>query len=140
MTSRMLLLASVDPYLGKYYSKMWIQKNILHLTEEEVDEMQKEIEQEGPDVAVPGSPMDMQTVQQQAVMAQQQKDAAAQQQQTFPTGGPEEDDGNEPKPLKMQEQIIDATSPPKDLTEEEKKLITSMTRFMDSMAEDNSNV
>ena len=137
MTARMVLLATVDPFLGKYYSKNWVQKNVLHLTEEEIDEMEAEIKKEGPEVAVPGSPMDMQTIQQQASAAQQQQAAAAQQQQQFPSGGPEDDDGGEPPPLKVQEQT---EANPKELTEEEKKLITSMTRFMDSMAEDNSNV
>ena len=133
MTSRMVLLATVDPFLGKYYSKNWVQKNVLRLTEKEIDELEAEIKKEGPDVAVPGSPMDMQTIQQQASAAQQQQAAAAQQQQQFPSGGPEDDDGGEPQPLKVQEQT---EANPKELTEEEKKLITSMTRFMDSMAED----
>jgi hypothetical protein len=133
MTSRMVLLATVDPFLGKYYSKNWVQKNVLRLTEEEIDELEAEIKKEGPEVAVPGSPMDMQTIQQQASAAQQQQAAAAQQQQQFPSGGPEDDDGGEPQPLKVQEQT---EANPKELTEEEKKLITSMTRFMDSMAED----
>ena len=139
MTSRMVLLATVDPFLGKYYSKNWVQKNVLRLTEEEIDELEAEIKKEGPEVAVPGSPMDMQTIQQQAAAAQQQQAAAAQQQQKFPSGGPEDDDGGEPRPLKVQEQT-ETEANPKELTEEEKKLITSMTRFMDSMAEDNSNV
>ena len=139
MTSRMVLLATVDPFLGKYYSKNWVQKNVLRLTEEEIDELEAEIKKEGPEVAVPGSPMDMQTIQQQASAAQQQQAAAAQQQQKFPSGGPEDDDGGEPRPLKVQEQT-ETEANPKELTEEEKKLITSMTRFMDSMAEDNSNV
>lgn len=139
MTSRMVLLATVDPFLGKYYSKNWVQKNVLRLTEEEIDELEAEIKKEGPEVAVPGSPMDMQTIQQQAAAAQQQQAAAAQQQQQFPSGGPEDDDGGEPRPLKVQEQT-ETEANPKELTEEEKKLITSMTRFMDSMAEDNSNV
>jgi len=132
MTARMVLLATVDPFLGKYYSKNWVQKNVLRLTEEEIDEMEEEIKKEGPEVAVPGSPMDMQTIQQQVSSAQQQQASSAQQQQ-FPSGAPEDDDGGEPPPLEVQEQTETNL---KELTEEEKKLITSMTRFMDSMAED----
>jgi len=132
MTARMVLLATVDPFLGKYYSKNWVQKNVLRLTEEEIDEMEEEIKKEGPEIAVPGSPMDMQTIQQQVSSAQQQQASSAQQQQ-FPSGAPEDDDGGEPPPLEVQEQTETNL---KELTEEEKKLITSMTRFMDSMAED----
>ena len=132
MTSRMVLLATVDPFLGKYYSKNWVQKNVLRLTEKEIDELEAEIKKEGPEVAVPGSPMDMQTIQQQASASQRQQASAAQQQQ-FPSGAPEDDDGGEPPPLEVQEQT---EANPKEITEEEKKLITSMTRFMDSMAED----
>ena len=132
MTARMVLLATVDPFLGKYYSKNWVQKNVLRLTEEEIDEMEEEIKKEGPEVAVPGSLMDMQTIQQQVSSAQQQQASSAQQQQ-FPSGAPEDDDGGEPPPLEVQEQTETNL---KELTEEEKKLITSMTRFMDSMAED----
>ena len=42
----------IDPYVGRYYSSAWVKKNVLHMTEEEIEEMQKEIEEEG-DLASP---------------------------------------------------------------------------------------
>ena len=46
MTARITLLNQVVPYIGRYYSMMWVRKNILHLSEEEIEEMQKEIFEE----------------------------------------------------------------------------------------------
>lgn len=52
MMNRMQTLQLVDPYLGKYYSKEWVQKNILCMDEEEIEQMQQQIEAEG-EAAVP---------------------------------------------------------------------------------------
>ena len=46
LQNRLNLLAVVDPYKGTYYSQEWIQKNILKMDEEEIEEMRKQIEQE----------------------------------------------------------------------------------------------
>lgn len=43
---RLSLLGSVDPYVGRYYSMEWIQKNVLKLTNKEITDMQKQIEKE----------------------------------------------------------------------------------------------
>jgi hypothetical protein len=43
---RLSLLASVDPYVGRYYSMQWIQQNVLRLTDDEIKAMQKQIEKE----------------------------------------------------------------------------------------------
>jgi RNAse (barnase) inhibitor barstar len=52
LTNRIQILGQVDPFLGKYYSKKWIQKKVLLLADDEIDEMEKEIKKEGED-AVP---------------------------------------------------------------------------------------
>jgi len=49
MRSRIELLAQVDPFVGKYVSKTYIQKNILRFTEEEIDDMDAEMEQAASD-------------------------------------------------------------------------------------------
>lgn len=36
----------IDPYIGRYYSTNWVRKNILHMTEEEIEVMEKEIEED----------------------------------------------------------------------------------------------
>jgi hypothetical protein len=46
MTNRLSLLASVDPYTGRYFSQKWIQQNVLRLTDDEIKEMETQINQE----------------------------------------------------------------------------------------------
>jgi hypothetical protein len=46
LTSRLQLLGTVDPYLGRYYSANWVKRNVLQMTQEEIDDMQKEMEDE----------------------------------------------------------------------------------------------
>jgi hypothetical protein len=43
---RLSLLGSVDPYVGRYYSMEWIQRNVLRLSDEDIKEMQKQIDKE----------------------------------------------------------------------------------------------
>jgi hypothetical protein len=47
MRERISTATQIDPYVGRYYSSAWVKKNILHMTKEEIEEMQKEIEEEG---------------------------------------------------------------------------------------------
>ena len=47
MRERISTATQIDPYVGRYYSSAWVKKNVLHMTQEEIDEMQKEIEEEG---------------------------------------------------------------------------------------------
>jgi hypothetical protein len=46
MRERLSLLASVDPYTGRYFSQTWIQRNVLRLTDDEIKVMQGEIDEE----------------------------------------------------------------------------------------------
>jgi hypothetical protein len=46
MTNRLTLLASVDPYTGRYFSQAWIQRNVLRLTDDEIKEMESEMDAE----------------------------------------------------------------------------------------------
>ena len=48
LRERMNTLQLVDPYVGKYYSEKWVRKNILFQTEEEIEEIDSEIEDEHP--------------------------------------------------------------------------------------------
>jgi hypothetical protein len=95
MTNRLQLLGSVDPYTGRYFSQAWIQRNVLRLTDDDIQVMEKEIEQEKKDglglpvgvtndVAqaqmmsqVPGQPQNPDDQQHAMDMAQQQQDAQA---------------------------------------------------------------
>jgi UTP:GlnB (protein PII) uridylyltransferase len=55
LRERLNLIMQVDPFTGKYYSQEWIKKNVLRLTDAEIEEMQKQMdkEQAGPALAPP---------------------------------------------------------------------------------------
>ena len=46
MKERLSLLQEVDPYTGRYFSNAWIQRNVLRLTDDDINKMEKEIEDE----------------------------------------------------------------------------------------------
>ncbi len=47
LRERIQTLDSISNYVGNYYSKEWIQKNVLQLTDEEIEKMQQQISGEG---------------------------------------------------------------------------------------------
>ena len=47
---RLALLMDIDQFVGRYYSMEWVNKNIIKLDEEEIEEMKKQIEGEIEDV------------------------------------------------------------------------------------------
>jgi hypothetical protein len=49
LQARMAIMPQIDPYLGKYFSKYWVQKNILKFTDEMVEQMDQEIYDEKDD-------------------------------------------------------------------------------------------
>jgi len=51
MQDRLNALQTIETYIGTFYSKEWVQKNVLNMTDAEIDEMQKQINKEaGTDV------------------------------------------------------------------------------------------
>lgn len=94
MAERLRILGEVDPLVGKYFSLAWVRKNVLRMTEEEIDTMQREIDLESEE-------------------------------------NPEEDISIEEP---QEEEIFPEYKPEKDLTEEEKRLVESMTKFYDSFS------
>ena len=70
LRERLSVLATVDPYIGRYYSMEWVQKNVLQMDKETIAEMQKQIAKE--DAAGTGGPTMPPEMQQQ-----QQADAEA---------------------------------------------------------------
>ena len=57
LINRMQTLQMVDPYVGRYYSKLWVRKNILMQSEDDIEEIDQQIEQEGAE-ALPNAGMD----------------------------------------------------------------------------------
>ena len=46
LSQRLQALGQIDPYVGRYYSQEWVKKNVLHLTDDQLEEMQKQIDSE----------------------------------------------------------------------------------------------
>jgi hypothetical protein len=40
-------LREIDEFVGKYYSTTWVRKNVLMQSDEDIEELNKEIEDEG---------------------------------------------------------------------------------------------
>ena len=49
LRERFEMLGSLDEYVGKYISNEWIRKNVLRQTDDEIEEIQKQIDQENKD-------------------------------------------------------------------------------------------
>ena len=84
MKERLELLGQVDPYTGRYYSQAWIQRNVLRMTDDEIDLMDKQIKDSlATNVAFAQNKGEQQLAQQQPTMEfqQDQQQAMAQQQQ-----------------------------------------------------------
>jgi hypothetical protein len=56
--SRAELVGQMDPFVGKYVTKKYIQKNILRFTDEEIEDMEKEMEAMAPEPE-PNTPQDI---------------------------------------------------------------------------------
>jgi hypothetical protein len=46
LISRLQTMQLIDPYIGTYFSKNWIRKKVLHLNEEEMEQIDGELKQE----------------------------------------------------------------------------------------------
>ena len=60
LRERLNLVATVDPYIGKYFSLEWVKKNVLQQSDEEIEDMQKQIEEEQklfPEASQAGQPV-----------------------------------------------------------------------------------
>jgi hypothetical protein len=108
LRERLNIMNEIDPFVGKYYSVSWIRKNVLRMTEEEINDMDKEIKAEEED---PDSPMNFDDMENDEPK------------QLPPDKKPEE-------PEEPTEEEIEI---PQEISEEEKQLIKSMTKFVDSM-------
>ena len=47
LRERVNLLGTVDPYIGRYYSTDWVKKNVLQMSDDEIEMMNKQMKDEG---------------------------------------------------------------------------------------------
>jgi len=59
LQSRIQMVGMLDPFVGRYFSQAWVKKNVLKMTDEEVEQMQKEIDEEPENPAL-ANPIDSQ--------------------------------------------------------------------------------
>ena len=59
LQSRLQMVGMVDPFVGRYFSQEWVKKNVLHMTDEQIEDMQKQMDSEPPPVPMgpDGQPM-----------------------------------------------------------------------------------
>ena len=107
ITERLRLAGEIDPLVGKYYSMKWVRENILRMSEEDIKAVDKEIEAERSEMDDEGG-----------------------------LNGPVDYKAGQPDQPDKQDQQEEFTPKP-NMSEEEKRLVESMTRFMDSMASEN---
>lgn len=108
MTERLRLAGEIDPLVGKYYSMKWVRENVLRMTEDEIKQVDKELDAERSEMDDEGG-----------------------------ISGPIDYKGNQQDKPDPQDQQQEEFTPKPNMSDEEKKLVESMTRFMDSMASDN---
>lgn len=102
MSERLRILGEVDPLVGKYFSLAWVRKNVLHMSEDEIAIIDREIDMEQDE-----NEQDMEIDDQ-----------------------PQQVEELEPKnPIT----VTDNTDN-KQLSEEEKSLVESMTKFYNSLS------
>ena len=53
LNERLGVLATIEPYIGKYYSTQWVRSKVLRQTDSEQMEMDEQIEQEIRDGVIP---------------------------------------------------------------------------------------
>ena len=53
LTERLGILATIEPYIGKYYSTDWVRRKVLRQTDAEIVEMDEQIEKEIADGVIP---------------------------------------------------------------------------------------
>jgi hypothetical protein len=108
LQNRLTILRDIDEYTGKYYSQKWVRENILQQSEDDIKEIDQEIVDE----------MEADEIMQRA------------------QGGDEYGDEEEPmdEPVQQEPEPQANTQPQEQvISDEEKKLVESMTKFMDSM-------
>ena len=142
MNNRLAVLGLVDAYVGKYYSVEWIRKNVLRQTEDEMKEMDKQMAAEGEVQAA----ADEEQAQAQMQQQQMQQDAEVKAANNQAKQAQKEKATPQKLEIKVKHEVPSAKKVatkeelipfvPKALTEEDKKLIESMTRAIEKVSKE----
>ena len=47
LSNRIQALQQLEPYIGKFYSTSWVKKNVLRFSEDQIEQLEKEIKKDG---------------------------------------------------------------------------------------------
>ena len=82
LTGRITLLQQIDPYIGRFYSDEWIKRNLLRMTDDDIELMDKQIKSSlETNITFAQNKGEQQLAQQQPTMEFQANQQAAMQQQ-----------------------------------------------------------
>jgi hypothetical protein len=150
LNNRLSVLGIVDAYAGKYYSVEWIRKNILRQTDDEIREMDQQMAAEG-EIASAAENEIMAQDDQRNQMMQDREDKRAMKMSQFDQQNSQKAAGDQAKaaqkekstPQKLEIKVkhevpgakkVKEEFEPKPLTEEDKRLIESMTRAIEKVS------
>jgi len=138
INNRLAVLGIVDAYAGKYYSVDWIRKNILRQTDEDIKEIDGQMAAEGEVQAAAEAEVNDQQAQQQ----QMQQDAEMKAANNQAKQAQKEKSTPQKLEIKVKHEVPGAKKVTKEefvakpLTEEDKKLIESMTRAIEKVSKE----
>lgn len=115
LSTRLDILSSIDQYVGVYFSKDWVRRNVLRQSDEDIDEIDKQIKKEGSDEQGFGD---------DKAFNGGDSDPESSFPDVYGQGGIEKEPKKEPKNEKF--------VPSKTRTKDEKKLVEQLTKFNDS--------
>jgi len=137
INSRLSILQNVDNYVGKYYSNKWVRINVLRQTDEDMIELDREMSEEAVGIN-PNAEADMESSQQNSSNSQ----TSAVSDDQVPARKPpmrRVDQMKRMKEVETENDVKEEIELPnnKELSEEEKQLIESMTQVInDALVEE----
>jgi hypothetical protein len=156
INNRLAVLGVVDAYVGKYYSQEWIRKNVLRQTEDDIKEIDAQIEAESDnqseiDIQQQQHDQKMQQANQDLAMkdmeikskeldakaaALKKPDANTKSAAAKPQKVEIELSGDAKKKATIKKEEFEIPFVPKPLSEEDKRLIESMTRAIEKVSKE----
>jgi len=125
---RIAALNEIAPYVGEYYTKEWVMKNILRMSDGEYDEMDKDLETEPP-------PMGMEE-EEPAPKAEPKSKPAPKAEPKPPSKSGAGSDADKPIPDKLASELASKLEVERYIPNGEEELIESMNRFVNKMNEE----
>ena len=105
LRERLATMQGIEPYIGMYFSMEWVMKNVLKMTDEDIEQMQAQIAEEGPimqEMMMQKDPQLQAGIEQQQAETEQVQNAPPPQQKGPPGGGSKKPAPKKPETKKRQ--------------------------------------